>query len=58
MRTTRRTTQLVASAAALTASLALTACQNDTTKDNGGQAPTASSRPLTGGQLAPSTTCC
>ncbi|MCZ1011510.1 DUF4232 domain-containing protein [Streptomyces lydicus] len=54
MRTTRRATQLVASAAVLTASLALTACQNGTTKDNGGQAPTSSSRPLTGSQEAQS----
>ncbi|MFG2526735.1 DUF4232 domain-containing protein [Streptomyces sp. NPDC048516] len=54
MRTTRRATQLVASTAVLAASLALTACQNDTTKDTGGQAPTASSRPLTGGQGAQS----
>lgn len=54
MRTTRRATQLVASAAVLTASLALTACQNDAAKDTGGQAPTASSRPLTGGQGAES----
>lgn len=54
MRTTRRATQVVASAAVLTASLALTACQNDTTRDNGGQAPTTSSRPLTGGQDAQS----
>ncbi|MDT0458462.1 DUF4232 domain-containing protein [Streptomyces sp. DSM 41527] len=54
MRTTRRATQLVAATAVLTASLALTACQNDTTRDNGGQAPPASSRPLTGGQDAQS----
>lgn len=54
MRTTRRATQLVASAAVLTASLALTTCQNAAAKDTGGQAPTASSRPLTGGQGAQS----
>ncbi|PBC86715.1 Protein of unknown function [Streptomyces sp. 2224.1] len=54
MRTTRRATQLVAATAVLTASLALTACQNDTTKNNGSQAPTASSRPLNGGQDAQS----
>lgn len=51
MRTTRRATHLVASAAALTAVLALTACQNDT-KDTGSPAP--SSQSATGGQGAPS----
>ncbi|KOG44952.1 DUF4232 domain-containing protein [Streptomyces decoyicus] len=53
MRTTRRATHVVASAAALTAVLALTACQNDT-KDTGSPAPSASSQSAAGGQGAPS----
>lgn len=53
MPTTRRATHLVASAAALTAVLALTACQNDT-KDTGSPAPAASSQSTTGDQGAQS----
>ncbi|MGW7486939.1 DUF4232 domain-containing protein [Streptomyces sp. NPDC054786] len=51
MRTARRATHLVASAAALTAALALTACQNDSV-DTGSPAPAASSQSATGGQGA------
>ncbi|WP_327706473.1 DUF4232 domain-containing protein [Streptomyces decoyicus] len=53
MRTTRRATHLVAPAAALTAVLALTACQNDT-KNTGSPVPAASSQSATGGQGAQS----
>ncbi|MEU9488388.1 DUF4232 domain-containing protein [Streptomyces decoyicus] len=53
MRTTRRATHLVASGAALTAVLALTACQNDT-KDTGSPVPAASSQSAPGGQGAQS----